>query len=132
MRKNFFSYPPFLIIAFFSNLYIGTYNTIPSTPDLSRWNSYGDFNFTADRLLFIDGSADVWRDLCYHSLLAPQREWDDLHPEHLINGAGHVWDLRTYDDVTTEPQWMREANLLEIRTVEGWLKGFGSWTPGRR
>jgi hypothetical protein len=59
---------------------------------------YGDFNLTADRLLFIDGSADVWRDLCYHSNSAPQRYWTDLHPEHLINGAGHVWDLRALDD----------------------------------
>lgn len=103
---------------------LGKYNSIPSSPDLERWNVYGDFNFTADRLLFVDGSADVWRDLCYHSNLAPQRYWTDDHPEHLINGAGHVWDLRALADIDAEPQWMREVTLLELRTVESWLKEF--------
>ncbi|KAF4627217.1 hypothetical protein G7Y89_g10938 [Cudoniella acicularis] len=104
----------------------GKYNSIPSTPDLQRWNVYGDFNLTADRLLFIDGSADPWKDLCYHSDLAPRRYWSDLHPEHLINGAGHVWDLRTLEDVSAEPQFIRETTYLELRTVETWLKEFHS------
>lgn len=104
----------------------GKYNSIPSTPDLERWNVYGDFNFTANRLLFVDGSADPWKDLCYHSDLAPQRYWSDEQPEHLINGAGHVWDLRTLTDVSTEPQFMRETTYLELRTVESWLKEFHS------
>jgi hypothetical protein len=108
----------------------GKHNSIPPSPDLDRWNVYGDFNLTADRLLFVDGTADVWRDLCYHSNLAPQRQWSDLHPEHLINGAGHVWDLRTQDDLSAEPDFIREANYLEIRTVERWLKEYKSWKPG--
>ncbi|CAJ2506575.1 Uu.00g007050.m01.CDS01 [Anthostomella pinea] len=73
----------------------GQYNSIPATPDLDIWNAYGDFNFTAENLLFVDGTADPWKDLCYHSDLAPQRYWSDAYPQHLINGAGHVWDLRT-------------------------------------
>jgi hypothetical protein len=103
---------------------IGKYNAIPPTPDLERWNVYGNFNFTADRLLFIDGSADPWRDLCYHAKLAPSRYWTDEHPEHLINGAGHVWDLRTLENVDAEPQFIRETTYLELRTVETWLKAF--------
>ncbi|KAI8625497.1 peptidase S28 [Xylariaceae sp. FL1651] len=106
----------------------GKYNSIPSTPDLDRWNVYGDFNFTADRLLFVDGSADPWKDLCYHSDLAPQRYWTDSQPAHLINGAGHVWDLRTLEDITTEPQFIRAATKLELRTVETWLREFNNQT----
>ncbi|KAI3322394.1 peptidase S28 [Xylariaceae sp. AK1471] len=105
----------------------GKYNSIPPTPDLDKWNVYGDFNLKADRLLFVDGSADPWLDLCYHSELAPARNssWDS-QPAHLINGAGHVWDLRTLEDIDAEPQFIRAATKLEIRTVETWLKEFDS------
>ncbi|TGJ79145.1 hypothetical protein E0Z10_g9616, partial [Xylaria hypoxylon] len=100
-------------------------HSIPASPDFAKWNGYGDFGFKADRLLFVDGSADPWKDLCYHSDLAPQRAWD-AQPAHLINGAGHVWDLRTLDDVDAEPQFVRAATKLEIRTVGAWLKEFSS------
>ncbi|KAI0536188.1 peptidase S28 [Xylaria digitata] len=103
----------------------GKYNSIPASPDFSKWNGYGDFDFKADRLLFVDGSADPWKGLCYHSDLAPPRNWD-AQPQHLINGAGHVWDLRTLDDVDAEPQFVRAATKLEIRTVGAWLKEFAS------
>ena len=73
----------------------------------------------------------MWRDLCYHSEFAPRREWTDAQPEHLINGAVHVWDLRTYDDVTTEPQFIRETSLLELRTVENWLDEFAEYMAGK-
>ncbi|KAI1195003.1 peptidase S28 [Nemania serpens] len=102
----------------------GKHNSIPPSPDLEKWNVYGDFNFRAERLLFVDGSADVWKDLCYHSDLAPARTSWDTQPQHLINGAGHVWDLRTLEDIETEPQYVRAATKLEIRTVETWLKAF--------
>ncbi len=45
----------------------GQYNSIPATPDLSKWNSYGDFDLKAERLFFLDGSNDPWRNLCKHS-----------------------------------------------------------------
>ncbi|KAI1266287.1 peptidase S28 [Xylariaceae sp. FL1019] len=106
----------------------GKYNKIPKTPDLDRWNVYGDFNFTADRLLFLDGTGDPWRDLCYHSTQAPQRYWTDEHPEHLISGAHHVWDLRTYSNVDDEPQFVRATTKLQLRTVETWLKDFNNHT----
>lgn len=71
----------------------GTYNSIPSTPDLEAYNQYGGFNISADRLAFIDGNIDVWKDVCYHSDLAPARysssfEDESLHPHLLIAGAG--------------------------------------------
>lgn len=75
----------------------GQYNSIPSTPNLEAYNQYGGFNISADRLAFIDGNVDVWKDVCYHSDLAPLRysssvEDEILHPQLLIAGAGHHWD----------------------------------------
>ncbi|KAI1123531.1 peptidase S28 [Nemania abortiva] len=104
----------------------GKYNSIPPAPDSARWNSYGDFALKADRLLFLDGGADVWRDLCWHSDLAPPRPSYDTQEQHLINGAGHVWDLRTLEDIDAEPQFIRATTKLELRVVEMWLNEFSS------
>ncbi|KAL9069355.1 MAG: hypothetical protein Q9157_006194 [Trypethelium eluteriae] len=100
----------------------GEYNTIPSTPDLTQYTKYGDFNFSAPRLAFIDGNQDVWLDLCYHSNDAPARYSSDLHPEHLIAGAGHHWDSYGIKDIPAEPQFIRNAHYWEIRTVQKWLR----------
>ncbi|KAI0015344.1 serine carboxypeptidase S28-domain-containing protein [Xylariomycetidae sp. FL0641] len=107
----------------------GSYNAIPSSPDLGAYTSYGGFNISAARLAFVDGSADVWNELCYHSTAAPapRRQASDLHPELLIDGAGHHWDSYGILDVQAEPQFVREAHLWEIRTVKKWLRDFGSW-----
>ncbi|KAI1179941.1 peptidase S28 [Nemania sp. FL0916] len=104
----------------------GKYNKIPPSPDSARWNSYGDFGLRADRLLFVDGSADPWQDLCWHSHQAPPRTSWDAQPNHVINGAGHVWDLRTLENVDTEPQFIKAATKLEIRTIGKWLSEFDS------
>jgi len=108
----------------------GKYNSIPPEADVSYWNGYGGFNFSADRLAFVDGSADVWNQLCYHSKFAPERTSSDLHPELLINGAGHHWDSYGILDVAAEPQFIREAHYWEIRTVQKWLREFKDWKPG--
>ena len=80
----------------------------------------------ADRLALIDGSSDVWLDLCYHSELAPSpRISSDLHPEYLINGGGHHWDSYGILDVAAEPQFIREAHYWEIRTVKRTLRNLG-------
>lgn len=34
----------------------GQFNSIPSRPDTDLWNKYGGYNFSADRLAFVDGS----------------------------------------------------------------------------
>ena len=106
---------------------VGKYNSIPPTPNLDYYNKYGGFNFSADRLAFIDGNTDVWLDVCYHSNNAPNRYSTDLHPEYLIAGAGHHWDSYGILDVTAETQFIREAHLWEIKTVKKWLRGFESW-----
>jgi hypothetical protein len=105
----------------------GEYNSIPSTPDLNRWNKYGGYNVSAPRLAHIDGDQDVWLDICYHSNDAPPRltptpEDAELHPQLLITGAGHHWDSYGILNVSAEPQFIRNAHLWEIRTVKKWLK----------
>ncbi|KAI4247810.1 MAG: hypothetical protein LQ352_006090 [Teloschistes flavicans] len=108
----------------------GTFNSIPSTPNLTYYNNYGGGNITADRLALIDGNIDVWLDVCYHSNDAPPRYSTDLHPEYLIAGAGHHWDSYGIKDVEAEPQFIREAHLWEIRTVRKWLSSFNRWKAG--
>ncbi|KAI1180318.1 extracelular serine carboxypeptidase-like protein [Nemania sp. FL0916] len=109
----------------------GKYNKIPASPDLNVYKSFGDFQFSANRLAFIDGDQDVWNGLCYHSpeAPAPRRQTSDLHPELFITGAGHHWDSSGILDVEAEPQFIREAHLWEIRTVKKWLRDFSSWKP---
>ncbi|RDW60239.1 hypothetical protein BP5796_11845 [Coleophoma crateriformis] len=102
----------------------GKYNSIPPTPDVSIYASYGSYNFSAERLAFVDGSSDVWLDMCYHSNDAPERTSSDLHPELLIEGSGHHWDSYGILDVDVEPQFIRNAHLWEIRTVKKWLRDF--------
>ncbi|KAG7001373.1 extracellular serine carboxypeptidase [Physcia stellaris] len=105
----------------------GKYNSIPSTPNLEYYDVYGGFNFSADRLAFIDGNIDVWLDVCYHCNDAPPRYSTDLHPEYLIAGAGHHWDSYGIRNVGAEPQFIQQAHLWEIRTVKKWLRNFKSW-----
>ncbi|KAM0315814.1 hypothetical protein ACHAO8_003668 [Botrytis cinerea] len=101
----------------------GEYNSIPPVVNLTIWNQYGGYNFSADRLAFIDGDNDVWLDLCHHSHYAPSpRVSSDLHPEFLISGAGHHWDSYGILDVAAEPLFIQQAHLWEIRTVKKWLK----------
>lgn len=109
----------------------GRFNSIPAQPDLSRYNHFGGFHLSADRLAFIDGANDVWLDVCYHSNDAPARTSSDLHPEYLIAGSGHHWDSYGIGDVSAEPQFIREAHLWEIRTVKKWLRGFEAWKAGK-
>ncbi|KAI0535231.1 extracelular serine carboxypeptidase-like protein [Xylaria digitata] len=110
----------------------GEYNKIPSSPNLDVYNSFGSFNFTAERLAFIDGDQDVWNGLCYHSPMAPaRRQTSDLRPELLITGAGHHWDSSGILNVEAEPQFIQEAHLWEVRTVKKWLRDFGTWKPGK-
>lgn len=104
----------------------GQYNSIPTTPELWRYNKYGGYEVVAERPARIDGEQDVWLDLCYHSSNAPGRvtanaEEAEKHPQLLITGAGHHWDSYGILDVAAEPQFIREAHRWEIRTVRRWL-----------
>lgn len=111
----------------------GHSNSIPPGPDVEAYNGFGGFNFSADRLAFIDGDQDVWNGLCYHSEFAPPRTVStDLHPELLITGAGHHWDSYGILDVEAEPQFIREAHLWEIKTVKKWLRDFAGWKKSRK
>ena len=113
----------------------GKYNKIPSTPDLDKFNKYGNLNISAPRLAFIDGNQDVWLDVCYHSNMAPERyQTSDLHPEYLIATGGHHWDSYglTLKDLGAEPQFIQQAHLWEIRTVKKWLEMWKSSHSSKR
>ncbi|EUC47090.1 hypothetical protein COCMIDRAFT_35385 [Bipolaris oryzae ATCC 44560] len=101
----------------------GTYTRIPPLPEIEYNNVYGASNMRVKNLAFIDGAADVWLDQCYHStLLDGVRVSSDDHPSYLIVDGGHVWDGEGIGDVDKEPQFMREAHLWEMRTVERFLE----------
>jgi len=82
-------------------------------------------------MLILPLGVDPWLNLCYHSNKAPLRTTTDLHPEYLISGAGHHWDSYGILDVSSEPLFIQQAHLWEIRTVQKWLKTFPNWRPGR-
>ncbi|KAF2855348.1 hypothetical protein T440DRAFT_386189 [Plenodomus tracheiphilus IPT5] len=111
----------------------GSSNAIPAEPILEYYNVYGGWNIAAPNLALIDGSTDVWLDLCSHSELVAQfgkgmqgiRVSSEVDPRYLIAGAGHHWDSYGIGDVQAEPAFIREAHEWEIRVVEGFL---GRWT----
>lgn len=107
----------------------GTYNAIPSSPDVDLWNMYGGYDVAADRLAFIDGAHDPWLGVCYHANSQPARYSSDLRPEHLIVNGGHHWDSYGQLDIPGEPQFIRAAHTWEIRTVKKWLRSFPEWSP---
>lgn len=108
----------------------GAHNSVPSSPELHYYNKYGGWNIKAENLALIDGSTDVWLDLCYHSDLAPSpRISSDKYPSYLIAGAGHHWDSYGILDVEAEPAYIREAHEWEMRTVSRFLQ---FWTARER
>lgn len=101
----------------------GEHNSIPTSPELDYYNVYGGWNIQAPNLALIDGSTDVWLDLCYHSELAPKpRISCDEYPSYLIAGAGHHWDSYGIKNVSAEPDYIREAHYWEERTVSRFLE----------
>lgn len=108
----------------------GTHNSIPSTPNLTYINRYGDLNFSADRLAFIGGYSDVWLDLTYHSNNASARYSTDLHPAYLLASGGHHWDSYGVGNISREAQSIQQVHFFEIRVVRRWLETFKSWRSG--
>jgi hypothetical protein len=103
----------------------GKHNKLPVTPQLQDYNKYGGWNIQAPHLALIDGSTDVWLDLCYHSELAPKpRISSDTYPSYLIAGGGHHWDSYGIKNVSAEPAYIREAHYWEIRTVRRFIEAW--------
>jgi hypothetical protein len=101
----------------------GAHNRIPASPELALYNKYGGWDIHAKNLALIDGSTDVWLDLCFHSELKKGiRISSDEYPSYLIAGAGHHWDSYGVLNVSAEPAYIREAHEWEIRTVGRFLK----------
>lgn len=102
-------------------------DAVPSTgPNLTVYTQYGGFNISSPRLAHIDGSADVWNDLCYHGYnsTADHRDIRYGPNQYLVAGGGHHWDSYGILNISAEPDFIRNAHLWEIRTVERWI---GEW-----
>lgn len=100
-------------------------DAVPATgPNLTYYEQYGGFNISAPRLALIDGSADVWNQLCYHSLNATAAHDGVRYGENqqFINGAGHHWDSYGILNISAEPDYIRAAHEWEIRKVNDWLQ----------
>jgi len=65
----------------------GTHYTLPEWPKVDEVNSLGDFTLEADRLAFIDGTADPWMPATPHSWYAPNRTDTTNQPFKWIQGT---------------------------------------------
>ncbi|KAG0144050.1 hypothetical protein CROQUDRAFT_660484 [Cronartium quercuum f. sp. fusiforme G11] len=95
-------------------------SAIPRWPNVSMINQYGDFDLTATRLAYIDGSYDPWLYATPHS---PTRKQIGKGKEHwLIKGGVHHWDENGAGDA--EPSNIRMVHEAEVRWVKNWLEAF--------
>ncbi|KZV92275.1 hypothetical protein EXIGLDRAFT_769142 [Exidia glandulosa HHB12029] len=109
------SYPP------------GEFFSIPPLPEVDRAvNSLGDFALAADRLAFIDGTADPWMPATPHSWYAPVRKDTVSRPFKSIQDAVHHWDENGLPNPADEPRRIREIHEQEVDFVTAWLKDFNA------
>ncbi|GAA94724.1 uncharacterized protein L969DRAFT_17518 [Mixia osmundae IAM 14324] len=108
----------------------GKINSIPEKADVSRWNKYGDYELSADRLAFISGARDPWRGLCVQSETAPPRPNTLLRPSILMPHGIHCWDYRSNsDDYHEEPAELQTTHEQIITAVRSWMRDFKEWKP---
>ncbi|BGP56935.1 hypothetical protein JCM8202v2_004571 [Rhodotorula sphaerocarpa] len=114
----------------------GEVNRVPSEPNITAVNQYGNYGLSYPRLAFVDGSEDPWLYATPHSPLAPHHGHrpDTLRePFKLIPGGVHHWDQNGSADLerASEPEAIRRVHEEEVefvrRWVEEWKEGRGRW-----
>ncbi|KAM0751280.1 hypothetical protein T439DRAFT_313583 [Meredithblackwellia eburnea MCA 4105] len=113
--------------------------TVPARPNTTIINQHGGYDLEADRLAFVDGSADPWLYATPHSPHAKFPRKDTLlRPFKLIKGkAVHHWDENGRLD-GKEPPRIKKIHEEEVEFVKSWLadwktkKGRGRWTPDEK
>jgi len=105
---------------------------MPAEPNVTAINQWGAFEIAADRLAFIDGSADPWIYATPHSPDAdePDREDSLTRPFKLIKGGVHHWDENGLEDGKDEPKRIRKIHEDEVEFVRAWMaewRGKGKW-----
>ena len=99
---------------------------ITTPPDTDAINKYGGYDIAYDRLAFVDGEQDPWRQASPHRLGLEQRVSSTERPFLLIQGAGHhwyengVWVNETRAGVPPEP--VREVQREEVEFVKKWME----------
>ena len=94
--------------------------------DVAIVNAYGGYNIAYDRLAFVDGEVDPWREVTPHSPVAKPRPSTTNEPFILISGAVHHWDENgLFPNETTNklpPAPVANTQKQEIKFVKAWLK----------
>ncbi|EJD41230.1 peptidase S28 [Auricularia subglabra TFB-10046 SS5] len=110
----------------------GRYFTVPRLPDVDgAVNSLGDFAIAADRLAFIDGTADPWMPATPHSWHAKPRPDTTRRPFKWIVDAVHHWDENGLANPADEPRRIREIHYEEVQFVRSWLREFDAVQANR-
>lgn len=101
--------------------------SIPPQPDVDVVNSIGGYTLARDRLAYIDGEADPWREVTVHSSLAPVRTSSDERPLYLIPGGVHCYD--TNEIPSKEPASVLDAHTFIRNFVGEWLDEWKASRP---
>ncbi|OBZ89434.1 putative serine protease K12H4.7 [Choanephora cucurbitarum] len=99
-------------------LYFG--NQVPKRPKISEFNKkYKGWNINLDRILWIDGEYDNWRELSVHSP-SVKRSFDGNQTlSIIIPKATHCLN---YNGITEKtPQYLRDIQELQYTTLKKWL-----------
>lgn len=97
------------------------------TSNVTDVNKYGGIDIEFDRLAFVDGETDPWREAGPHAFRARERENTVNKPFILIEGAVHHWDENGVPEEETTPDFppppVQEAQKAQRDFVQAWLKG---------
>lgn len=105
----------------------GDLYSIPEQPNIDSVNSIGGYELARDRLAFIDGEGDPWREATIHSAnFAKPRVSTDTRPNYLIPHGGHCYDL--YQD-TVEPKYMEDTHKFIYNFMDKWLDEWKASQP---
>ncbi|WVQ81073.1 hypothetical protein IAT38_003195 [Cryptococcus sp. DSM 104549] len=99
----------------------GEHFSVPAWPDVEEVNARGDFGISADRLAFIDGDRDPWREMTPQSDAAPKRESTVNQPVHLIFNGVHHYDENGLANHSEEPARIRDVHEFEKLFISEWL-----------
>ena len=119
----------------------GKHSSVPSMPNVTRINQYGDYALKASRLAIIDGDEDPWIFATAHSPDAVPREDTLSEPYKIIKGVRCLKSFRRayaeyglpqgvhhYDEYgnDTEPAYIAKIHQQQIAFVKEWLREYAA------
>ncbi|CAO1616575.1 unnamed protein product [Sympodiomycopsis kandeliae] len=122
----------------------GKHNSIPKRPDVDSVNKLGNFKIEVDRLAYIDGQYDPWKEMTVHSetfnnggirsntlnkpfWIIPNgtHHWDENGLPHNSNQEGshhRIVHNRPEEDGAQVPQDIRKVHQLLVGAVKDWVQ----------